>query len=365
MYRNNSRRYVAMLASPSNGSPSIRMRTRRSLRDGRDDHRHGPRRSPPVHRRRLCLGARHPEAREASGVFDATHGQRREQRAQSGRIIDPLKIVPHGASERHGDQCLAAPAQDTRNLAHGLKIALFVQRIPVMSDPDVLDHRHGQDRLDAPRNERSPERIGAQGDQVRMLVGIGVEIQSDDPKFAGPILDIGCCSSREPVALASRGFRVIGVDFNAYPYKHPNLVALRADALRAPLISGSVEAVLAVSVIEHIGIGHYRDPLDEKGDLKAVREIARVLRRGGKALITVPFGRAMRDDFQRVYDPPGLRALLAPLTVRRIEYARSLSGLWMPCTEAEAASVDWRGPSRAVAMVVATVAEGASGAHPD
>jgi SAM-dependent methyltransferase len=183
--------------------------------------------------------------------------------------------------------------------------------------------------------------------------------------IAGPILDIGCYSSREPVALASRGFRVIGLDFNAYPYKHPNLVALRADALRTPLMSGSVEAVLAVSVIEHIGIGHYGDPLDEKGDLKAVREIARVLRRGGRALITVPFGRAMRDDFQRVYDPPGLRALLAPLTVRRIEYARSLSGLWMPCAEAEAASVDWRGPSRAVAMVVATVPEEASGAHPD
>ncbi len=182
--------------------------------------------------------------------------------------------------------------------------------------------------------------------------------------ITGPILDLGCCSSGEPVALASRGFQVIGLDVSAYPFKHPNLVALRADALRIPLVSGSVAAVLAVSVIEHIGIGHYGDPLSEQGDLVAVREIARVLRRGGKALITVPFGLAMRDDFQRVYDPAGLRALLAPLVVLRVEYARSLSGLWMPCTEAEAALVDWRGSSRAVALVVATVPEGASGAHP-
>ncbi len=182
--------------------------------------------------------------------------------------------------------------------------------------------------------------------------------------ITGPVLDIGCCSSGEPVALASRGFQVIGLDVNAYPFKHPNLVVLRADALRIPLASGSVAAVLAVSVIEHIGIGHYGDPRSEGGDLEAVREIARVLRRGGKALITVPFGLAMRDDFQRVYDPAGLRALLAPLTVQRVEYARSLSGLWTPCTEAEAASIDWQGPSRAVAMVVATVSEGTSGAHP-
>lgn len=176
--------------------------------------------------------------------------------------------------------------------------------------------------------------------------------------IAGPILDIGCCSSGVPIALASRGFRVVGIDFTPYPHPHPNLRAVRGDAMRCPFATGSFAAVLAISVIEHIGIGHYGDPLASAGDQVALREIARVLRPEGVAVITVPFGRVMTNEFQRVYDPRRLADLLAPLTVARIEHAWSRAGLWMPCSEAEAASVDWNGPARAVAMVVARKPEG-------
>jgi SAM-dependent methyltransferase len=171
--------------------------------------------------------------------------------------------------------------------------------------------------------------------------------------IAGPILDIGCCSSGVPIALASRGVRVVGVDFNPYPYVHPNLRAVRGDAMRCPFATGSFAAVLAISVIEHIGIGHYGDPREGAGDEETVREMARILKPGGLAVITVPFGRAMTNEFQRVYDPRRLTALLTPLTVVQIEYAWSREGLWTPCTEDEAASVDWSGPGRAIAMVVA------------
>ena len=174
----------------------------------------------------------------------------------------------------------------------------------------------------------------------------------------GPILDIGCCGSGLPISLASRGFRVFGLDFNPYPFRHPNFRAIRGDAMRCPFRTGGFGAVLAISVIEHLGVGHYGDPAAAAGDRIAVREIARLLRPAGLAVITVPFGVARTDDFQRVYDPPRLAALLAPFSVIRIEYAWSREGLWMPCTEAEAAMVDWAGPNRAVALVVATVPGG-------
>jgi SAM-dependent methyltransferase len=144
------------------------------------------------------------------------------------------------------------------------------------------------------------------------------------------------------------------MDVNPYPYRHPNLRVVRGDAMRAPFAARSFAAVLAISVIEHIGIGHYGDPAGVSGDRAAVQEIARVLRRDGRALITVPFGHARTDDLQRVYDPARIAALLEPLVVRRIEYAWSREGLWCPCSEAEAATVDWAGPSRAVALVVGT-----------
>jgi SAM-dependent methyltransferase len=154
--------------------------------------------------------------------------------------------------------------------------------------------------------------------------------------------------------LASRGFRVVGIDFNPYPYRHPGLRAVRGDAMHLPFTTGTFEAVLAISVDAHVGIGHYGDPSADAGDLVPVGEITRVLRPGGRELITVPFGRALTDDTKRVYDPLRLRELLAALATDRIEYAWSKAGVWTPTTEAEAASIDWNGPDRAVALVIAT-----------
>jgi SAM-dependent methyltransferase len=169
----------------------------------------------------------------------------------------------------------------------------------------------------------------------------------------GRLLDVGCCWSRVPIALASRGFRVVGVDVNPYPFRHPNLRTVRTDAMRMPFASSTFDAALAISTVEHIGLGHYGDPAGARGDLVAMHEIARVLRPGGRLLLSVPFGLADQDDVRRVYDAAGLRELVAAFEDPRVDYARSRDGLWAPCTEADAASVDWSGPSRAVALVVA------------
>lgn len=170
----------------------------------------------------------------------------------------------------------------------------------------------------------------------------------------GLVLDLGCCHSRLPIALASRGFPVIGMDFNPYAFAHPRLRTVRGDILHAPFGDDTVSAVLAISVIEHIGIGHYGDPTGTGADLSAVREIARVLRPGGRAIITVPFGRPLTNDWMRVYDAARLRALLAPLRVEEADYAVSRNGLWAPAAEEEAGTIDWTGPSRSVALVVAS-----------
>lgn len=174
----------------------------------------------------------------------------------------------------------------------------------------------------------------------------------------GTILDIGSVHTRLPITLASRGYRVVSLDYLPYPYRHPNLRAVQGDAMRCPFAAKSFDAILAISVIEHVGIGHYGDPSRDIGDREAVREIARLLRPGGRAILTVPFGRALTDASKRVYDPARLSTLLAPLPLTRREYAWSREGLWTPCTESEAATADWSGSTRAVALIAVTMPRG-------
>jgi len=179
---------------------------------------------------------------------------------------------------------------------------------------------------------------------------------------SGLILDMGCCHSRLPIALASRGFKTIGLDFSPYPFRHPNMLAVRGDAMRSPFATASFGAILAISVIEHVGIGHYHDPVGDRGDRATVKEIARLLRPGGRALITVPCGHSRVDTFQRIYEPAEVRDLLEALSVIRVEYAWSPNGLWTPCTEADARTMEWEQGGRAVALAVATT-KGSQHAH--
>jgi len=85
---------------------------------------------------------------------------------------------------------------------------------------------------------------------------------------------------------------------------------LRADARRLPVPDCSVDAVTAVSTIEHVRRAH--------GDRVAVQEIARVLRPGGRAWLTLPFRAAgsiieLDDElehFQWHYSPQTLQSSL-------------------------------------------------------
>lgn len=53
----------------------------------------------------------------------------------------------------------------------------------------------------------------------------------------------------------------------------------------------SISSLSCMHVVEHIGLGRYGDPLDPNGDLKAIKELKRVLAVGGQLLFVVPVGR--------------------------------------------------------------------------
>lgn len=71
----------------------------------------------------------------------------------------------------------------------------------------------------------------------------------------------------------------------------PGLETGFADLYALPFEDGSVASLSCMHVVEHVGLGRYGDPLDPDGDLKAIKELARVLAPGGDLLFVVPVGR--------------------------------------------------------------------------
>jgi SAM-dependent methyltransferase len=79
-------------------------------------------------------------------------------------------------------------------------------------------------------------------------------------------------------------------DYRPAQVELPGLETGFADLLALPFEDGSVSSLSCMHVVEHVGLGRYGDPLDPEGDLKAMRELARVLASGGDLLFVVPVG---------------------------------------------------------------------------
>jgi SAM-dependent methyltransferase len=94
------------------------------------------------------------------------------------------------------------------------------------------------------------------------------------------IVDIGCGTGATATALGRVG-RVVGIDFSPLALKACSSRGLgellRAKAEAIPLATGSVDAIVATDILEH---------LDD--DLAALSEFRRILKPGGQVVMTVP-----------------------------------------------------------------------------
>lgn len=103
------------------------------------------------------------------------------------------------------------------------------------------------------------------------------------------ILDAGCGLARWVIYLRQRGYRVYGVDkahealVQAERFAAP-LPLFAGDTLALPLPDASLGGIISLGVIEHV----------ESGPVPALRELHRVLKPGGVALISVPYNNPWR-----------------------------------------------------------------------
>ena len=129
------------------------------------------------------------------------------------------------------------------------------------------------------------------------------------------ILDVGYANALPVYLLALRDLPqfVHGVDLAAADLSW--MVRTRADARALPYRADVFDLVLCVSSLEHVGYDNALygtpQPAEPDGDARAVNEFERVIRPGGRVLVTVPYGRRERHPGFQQYDAAGWANLVA------------------------------------------------------
>lgn len=91
-------------------------------------------------------------------------------------------------------------------------------------------------------------------------------------------------------------------DFRSTPLDLDNLDCGQADLTQLPFENGTLESLSCMHTIEHVGLGRYGDPIDVNGDLRAAKELSRVVAPGGTLLMVVPVGmQKIEFNTHRIY----------------------------------------------------------------
>ena len=181
---------------------------------------------------------------------------------------------------------------------------------------------------------------GVPGIQQQVIVHSGIATRPLVFRYIGisqgTVLDVGCCDSKLSIELASLGYQVYGIDINDYQLEHPNFHFLKEDIAYTSLPDNFFDVALAISTIEHVGLGYYGDPKYADGDKKALREIRRVLKPGGRLLMSFRYAKEYRvQSGDRIYNKASLKDLLIGFKVEKAEYFIQRGQSWLPCLEEE------------------------------
>jgi len=170
------------------------------------------------------------------------------------------------------------------------------------------------------------------------------------------ILIAGGARSALGYTLASLGYDVHVIDRDGYKLTHPNLTAYQGDLRELPFQDDFFDAIVCVSVIEHVGHQDNTTDLPERG---AFDEFSRTLDPVGEIILTTPCAR--EPDLLpngRVYSLARFQATLpSSLQIERQRTFSRSGETWCPCSADDLVTFDGRSISN-VLCVTLTSARG-------
>lgn len=155
------------------------------------------------------------------------------------------------------------------------------------------------------------------------------------------ILEFGCTKSYLPIQLSSLGYEIIGVDLRSYRFSHPNFIFYQGNILDFEDNIG-FDYIIAVSVLEHVGLGVYKEKKNASALNQVTTKLADLLKRNGKIIVTVPFGQKYEDNFLRSFTYDEILSLFNSSSLKITDalfYCRKKFKFWRQCDLNEASKI--------------------------
>ncbi|MGI0013643.1 MAG: class I SAM-dependent methyltransferase [Nitrososphaera sp.] len=151
------------------------------------------------------------------------------------------------------------------------------------------------------------------------------------------VLDVGSAGSDLVKAIREFGkkFRVLGIDLAQC------CCDARMDARFMAMRNQVIDQIICVSTIEQIRLSSGVE--EQSGDLEAMREMLRVLKKGGRAIVTAPYGTGRTPEY-RLYDRKALDRIVGEFSVVKEEFYRYDAGIWKRCSESLAKKTESKVP---------------------
>jgi SAM-dependent methyltransferase len=159
----------------------------------------------------------------------------------------------------------------------------------------------------------------------------------------GRALDIGATDTGNFLAptLVGMGWEVWGIDVRPFALELAGFQSVVGDIRTTPFTDGFFDVAYCVSTIEHVGLsGRYGVRVeDPDGDIAAALEVRRIVRAGGRFVLTIPYGiGGIVKPPERIYDKARLDRLTEGWkTLHRRFHHLDGEGRWHEVEEAAAA----------------------------
>ncbi len=133
-----------------------------------------------------------------------------------------------------------------------------------------------------------------------------------------PSLHVDISSTLHFCTMVSAFIPVEFYDYRPVDLSLSGLESKRGDLMCLPFGDNSVESLSCMHVVEHVGLGRYGDPFDPEGDLKAIAELKRVLKKGGSLFFVVPVGQPrIRYNAHRIYSYEQIESYFSGLNIQQ------------------------------------------------